>query len=345
MSVQGIRRLSRRDRWEFNLLFALEHYLLDNAWIARRKLAVRERVGRALAATPKGRVIPVERRRMLSAEEFQERYLMPGVPVLIEGAVEGWPAWKNWDFSWFASRYGREPIRLIEGAGLTEEDYVSKHESIEEMRFDAFIEHLRRGGRKYLRFSPLLERFPELLDDFDHEFFKRMTGSRWGQIYLLFMGAAGTFTRLHTSMSPFFFVNFRGVKRWALIPNEYLPVLNPAADGRGYHHSNAKIESLDPGCHFGIDRIDWLEAVQGPGEVLYVPSWMWHSVRNEAPTIGVRCGFVNARNIVTESFTLFFTRVFGARNPTMIESLYYMLFKRDLPFRRRRLLIPGLIRK
>lgn len=345
MSVAGIKRVARRDRFEFNLLFVLEHYFLDSAFIQRRKEAVRSRVAAALRASGPGRVLQVERRADLSVEEFQREYLRKGVPVVIAGGSEAWPLSKNWTFDAFERRFGGETIRLIQGEGLTEEDYMSKHETSVEIRFDAFLDQLRRGGRKYLRFSPLLERFPELLEDLNHDYFEAMSGSRWGQIYLLFMGAAGTFTRLHTSMSPFFFVNVCGVKRWTLVPNEYLAVLDPAADGRGYHHSDAKIESMDPRRFPGIESIDWLEAVQQPGDILYCPSWMWHSVRNEAPTIGVRCGFVSARNILRESFTLFFTRVFGARNPTMLESLYYMLVRRDLPSRDRRMLIPGLIRK
>ena len=40
------------------------------------------------------------------------------------------------------------------------------------------------------------------------------------------------------------------------------------------------------------------------GDILYLPSWMWHSVKNEAPTIGVRCGFVYIKGMLMEAPTL-----------------------------------------
>ena len=49
-----------------------------------------------------------------------------------------------------------------------------------------------------MRFSPLLEKFPELLDDFDHDFFKRMSGNNWGLTYQLFMGGPGPSRRCTT---------------------------------------------------------------------------------------------------------------------------------------------------
>src|SRR5256885_3703001 len=53
-------------------------------------------------------------------------------------------------------------------------------------------------------------------------------------------------------------------------------------------------------------------------------------------SIGVRCGFMYPKSMLTESRTLFLIRVFAARNPTLLQALYYTLVKRDLPERRDR---------
>jgi ribosomal protein L16 Arg81 hydroxylase len=87
-----------------------------------------------------------------------------------------------------------------------------------------------------------------------------------------------------------------------------------------------------------------MEAVIGPSDILYVPAWLWHCVQNEAPTIGVRCGFIHPRTMLSESFTLTFLRVFASRDRSLLRSLYYQLFKTNLPDRDDWLLTPKLYR-
>jgi ribosomal protein L16 Arg81 hydroxylase len=95
----------------------------------------------------------------------------------------------------------------------------------------------------------------------------------------------------------------------------------------------------------GLERIDRMEAIMQPGDVLYVPSWMWHCVKNDSPTIGVRCGFVYPQGMLREAFTLSFIRLFAARNPSTFEALYYTLFRKNLPERDKWLLTARLIRR
>jgi hypothetical protein len=171
----------------------------------------------------------------------------------------------------------------------------------------------------------LLEQFPELLDDFDQDFFRRMTGHTWGLTYQLFIGGKGSYTPLHNAITPFFFANSVGVKRWALIPCKYLPLINPSTDGFGYNHSDAQVTG-DNGDRFpGFESIDRMEAVLQPGDVYFNPPWMWHAVENDTPTIGVRCGFVHPKGMLAASMTLTMTRIFAARNPSLWEAFRHSL--------------------
>jgi hypothetical protein len=341
----GLKEVPSGERAVYNALFVLEHFLRLPRALAERKRLARERVARALRAQGPARTFPVQRVAALAPEEFKRRFLSTGTPVIIERAAASWPLASRWSFDEFRRRFGGETIKLVQREGLTDDDFVFDREYSEEIAFGDFLEQVLSGGRKYMRFSPLLERFPELLGDFDHDYFRRMVPTRVGLIYQVFIGGTGTATPLHNALSPFLFVNVAGIKRWTFIPNRFLPVLNPASDGVGYNHSSADLENPDESAHPGLAHVDRLEARLGPGDVMYVPSWLWHSVRNEAPTIGVRCGFSHLGNIVGESSTLAFTRVFGARNPTMLEALYHMLIVKNLPSREKRLLNPGLIRR
>ena len=328
---EGMRTIPRGQGRLFNLLFLFEHYFPNSAPIKRIKDTTRLRIAEHLRAGGKGTIIPVERKRGLSPEEFQRRYLATGTPVIIEGAAAEWPCVKQWSFDVFKERYGKESIKLVQRKGLSDDDFVDEKEFSEEIIFGDFLDQVLSGGMKYMRFSPLLEKFPELLQDFDKTFCKGMTGGKsWGSMYQLFIGGKKTFTPLHNAMSPFFFVNVTGVKRWALIPSCYLAALNPPADGYGYNHSDAEADLSNVERFPGFESIDRWEAVMQPADVLYVPAWMWHSVQNEAPTIGVRWGFVYPWEMVAGSPTLAFIRLFAARNPSTLEALYYTLFKGNL---------------
>jgi lysine-specific demethylase 8 len=340
-----MKRLPLRHRAAFNTTFLLEHYFPNSKLIRTRRNAARARIAEFLLRTGTGKVIPVDRRADLSANEFRRRYLVTGTPVVIERGAADWPVGR-WSFEGFRQRYGAETIKLVQRRGVAaDEEIVTGREYSEEIRFDAFLDQVQNGGGKYMRFSPLLERFPELLDDFDHAFFRRMSGNSWGITYQLFMGGTGTFTPLHSAMTSFFFVNVCGVKRWELIPNHYLAVMDPSADGFGINHSKAQADMSNAADFPGLDRIDRMQVTIYPGDILFVPSWLWHSVKNESPTIGIRCGFIYLRGMVTEAFTLSFIRLFAARNPSLIEALYYSLFKNNLPERDKWLLTAKLIRR
>ncbi len=341
-SFPGMKPVPTKDRATFSALFLLEHYFPGSAAIKRRKEATRLRIAEQLRRSGKGRIIPVERVTCTSPEEFRRRYLSKGMPVILEKAAADWPCAKEWSFSGLKERFGHETIKLLKHKGLSDDDFVDEREFTEEIEFGAFLDQALNGGTKYMRFSPLLEKFPELRKDFDRTFFKNMSGS-WGTQYQLFIGGQGTYTLLHNAMTPFFFVNVCGIKRWALIPCQYLAVLNPNTGQQNYNHSDAAIDLSNVDQFPGFESIDRMEAVIGPSDILYIPSWLWHTVQNEAPTIGVRCGFIYPRNILTESYTLSFLRMVAARR-NFLRSLYHQLFKTNLPKRDSWLLTPKLYR-
>jgi hypothetical protein len=298
-------------------------------------------VAKHLAEGGPGKVVPVERVSSLSPQEFRTRYLATGTPVILDKGAANWPCTKSWSFDGFRRRFGDATLKLVHHKGLSDDDVMLEREYTDEMKFGDFLDQALTDGTKYMRFSPILEMFPELVGDFDMSFLRGMPGPMsLGTTFEAFIGGKKTFTPLHNAPTPFFFVNVCGIKRWALIPNHYLPVLNPAADGMSYNHSGADVGRPDAAAFPGLDHIDRMEAVLEPGDLFFMPSWLWHSVQNEAATIGVRCGFIYPKSMLSESATLFMIRVFAARNPTLGQVLYHTLLKRNLPQRKNMLLQP-----
>jgi lysine-specific demethylase 8 len=336
-----MRTIALKDRIMYNLLFMLQHVAPSSARVRRWRDDVRFRIARHLERGGKGKVIPVERVKQLTPQEFRTRYLATGTPVIIEKGGSDWPCSKKWSFESFRQRFGQATLKLVHHKGLSDDDIVLDQEFTEEMGFGDFLDQVLSGGMKYMRFSPILEMFPELVDDFDMKFLSEMPGKMsFGTTFEAFIGGKKTFTPLHNAPTPFFFVNVCGVKRWALIPNYYLPVLNPPADGMSYNHSGADVSRADPENFPGFESVDRMEALVQPGDLFFMPSWLWHSVQNETPTIGVRCGFMYPKSMFTEAPTLCLIRVFAARNPTLLQVLYYTLLKKNLPERKNMLLQP-----
>ncbi len=336
-----MRRISPHQRGVYNALFMLNHVAPGSARIQRWRDTVRLRIARHLEKDGPGKVLPVERVKGLSPREFRTRYLATGTPVILDKGAADWPCTKSWSFDRFRERFGSATLKLVHHKGLSDDDAILDREYTAEMNFGDFLDQALAGGTKYMRFSPILEMFPELVGDFDMSFLREMPGPlSLGTTFEAFIGGKKTFTPLHNAPTPFFFVNVCGIKRWALIPNHYLSVLNPAADGMSYNHSGADVGRPDATEFPGLASIDRMEAVLEPGDLFFMPSWLWHSVQNEAPTIGVRCGFIYPKSMLAESRTLFLIRVFAARNPTLGQVLYHTLLKRNLPERKNMLLQP-----
>jgi hypothetical protein len=338
-----MRRVPFRDRARFNLLFFLQHYLRTSESVRRARQQARARIVDRVRVGGPGRLIPVARVDGLSVDEFHRRHLSVGVPVILSGAAAGWPCAREWSFENFKRRFGHDTIKLVHRKGLTDDDFVLEREYSEEIQFSEFLDQAYAGS-KYMRFSPLLEKFPELRNDFDGKFFNAMMGRVFGVIHQMFIGGPGSCTPLHNAMTPFFFVNVCGTKRWTFIPNQYLAILDPAADGFGYNHSGANADLSNADAFPGLECLDRLEAVMHPGDVLFTPAWMWHSVQNESPTIGLRYGLYHPISMVAEAPALFLVRLLAARNPSVLTGLYYSLFKTNLPERGHEILIAKIFR-
>jgi hypothetical protein len=318
-------------RANFNALYVLQQYFPKHEAIAQRKDAVRRRIGEHLARQGAGRTLSVERIANLPRAEFRRRFLRTGIPVVLAGAAAEWRCSKEWSFESFKRRFGTERIKIVEREGTTETNLNGRSEVAEDVLFGDLLDGISAGNGRYLRFSPLLEKFPELLNDIDQDFLQTMASGSLGVSYLLFIGSQGTGTPLHNEMTPLLIVNVSGVKRWTLVPNTYLAILDPTAHGLGYNHSEADLAKMDVDRFPGLASIDRMEAVMQPGDVLFVPAWAWHSVRNDSPHIGVRCGLIHPTSMVGTSVTLAWIRMFAARDPSISEVLYKVAFKKYVP--------------
>ena len=125
----------------------------------------------------KGRgVYPVERRCELTPQEFRERYFVPGIPVVLEGAAAEWPAIKKWTPDYLSRLCGNEETKVLDGRNWTVnrdagQEAVSTAENL--VPIHDLMRSVTAGGAWYGAFMELLDTHADLRQDLDLSFVKR----------------------------------------------------------------------------------------------------------------------------------------------------------------------------
>ncbi|HEY2091585.1 MAG TPA: cupin-like domain-containing protein [Thermoanaerobaculia bacterium] len=217
------------------------------------------------------RLEAVERRTNISVEEFRARYAIPGVPVLLEGLAEEWPARNLWTFDFFKQNYGGHEVTVYAGERKTKPRIMQLGSYLEYMEKtpDEIPDYLSRWC-----FSPT---FPELDAQYRRPpHFPCWTDLLPGEIRptwkWIYMGPPRSGSAMHRDFlgTSAWNVLFAGEKAWRFYPPSDEPPL--FAEGEGW------------------------SCVQRPGDIIYTPSNWWHQVRNETCTLALTENFINETN-------------------------------------------------
>jgi hypothetical protein len=256
--------------------------------------------------------VPVERRELLSREEFSHEYLRGwGKPVVVTGATDSWAARGKWTFDFFAERYGTETILAVDNQI---KPTVGRRLELSEFLLYCQCPSLSILGQVatphplYASYRPF-SMHPELLDDFrqftflENSFLKLKGELReWynESFGWLFFGPAGTLTPLHVDhfMTHSWLAQFAGRKRVLLF--------SPEDAGRipGLSSPDALLPDLflqkeDGPVHASVDgAVKTYEAIVGPGEVIFIPAGWAHTVTSLEPSITMSFDVVNEFNLI-----------------------------------------------
>jgi hypothetical protein len=97
---------------------------------------------------------------------------------------------------YFKLGYGENDLLLVNANGLTSRE---DHSHYEFLTVRELVENIKAGGDKYLRFSPLLENNPTLVQDLNMSWLQSMRGIKtFANTYYMFMGGKEQKTLLHT---------------------------------------------------------------------------------------------------------------------------------------------------
>lgn len=244
---------------------------------------------------------PVERIRWSKKKRKEMALAMQqrGTPVIIENSVaKKWKALKAWDLDYLERatpdivtgvyyhntepRFGplfrsKKPMSALETV-----KWANPHQLFDMPKSEFFAQVVRpkraaNGSVDYLYYTGNLNS-PDLLNDLHPYNDLLLTPDRAHVI--LWVGQAGVIAHTHLDSYDNFFVQLRGRKRFLLFEPaqaEYLhpyPFLHPS-------HAQAQVDihnASHPGVWPEMQHIKCIEAVLGPGDMLYLPPLWWHMV-------------------------------------------------------------------
>jgi [protein]-arginine 3-hydroxylase / protease len=247
------------------------------------------------ASAPRADALPsadVERIPPPSAEEFRRRYVEPGKPVIIVGAVDDWPARRSWSAAYLSATFGERTVPVAGVAHRRVENYGATGIPYRDESLRQCIAHLQAATTDHGYAMFLLDEcLPELKADLRTPAFA--PPAPWS-IYKFWMSAADTRTPLHMDLPDNLFMQFVGRKEVCLFA--------PAQEWRMYRHPPwsrlpqvSRVDAYEPDLtrypRFAQSRA--LHCLVEPGELLFVPRFWWHQFRSLSFSISVNYWWAN----------------------------------------------------
>lgn len=279
----------------------------------RRDRVTGHEAGHAVRLIPRRAMLKTtERRRSLSAEDFESGYLFAKTPVVIEGLAQGWPAYSRWDSAYLRARFGRI---LVPVRDYAVRPYAKLRMPLSEYLdyWDALPEDGRGEKNLYLAEWNFTRDAAELAEDFtvppqfSKDWIDRLPANlQFGRVWI-FMGHPGVFTPIHTDtfQTSAWLTMIRGQKRVRLIAPQDAKFVRKGMD---LLDSRTLAELAREG-------VEVREAVIGRGDTLFIPGGWLHQVNNDTKN------FMLTANFADDAHALEFMAEFGAKLMEPIRTL------------------------
>lgn len=251
----------------------------------------------------------VPRVSTLTKEAFLKDYYKPQKPVVIEKAIEGWPAYSRWNLEYMRQVAGDKMVPLYDDRPVDYRDGFNEPHAI--MRMGDYIDLLKREPTRYRIFLwNILKEVPELQNDFAFPDFglPLMKG-----LPMLFFGGEDSFTFMHydIDLANIFHFHFEGKKECILFSQSENDFLYKVPHSLITHEA---INFADPDFERwpALRHVKGFRAELGHGEVLYMPEGYWHYMRYLTPgfSMSLRAIARNPANLGRAVYNLLVMRHF-----------------------------------
>jgi len=315
-------------RFKYGFYQTMDHFFGRKRFFVKGRKKFYEDVLASMKKQGEGKIMPVERRKDLSLEEFKNHYVKKGIPVVLEGAAKDWACANKWSLEYFKELHGKDEIVLVDQNTV---DYSYELTTLADV-----IDNIRSGGGKYYRFYPLLARHPEHIKDFDYEWLReRRTKPTWFDAFQVFIGGKDSYTPLHNANQSNLFVQAYGEKKWVLYSHYYSAILDPSPVRNVYRSAPDKngkgpFNPFEPDFSAPYELFKYLDGYSvhlKPGDILWNPPFYWHAVKNTTDSIGVGYRWLSPFYSFKVSFLYMMLDCFATKPPIWKA---YSLYRKDI---------------
>ena len=230
-----------------------------------------------------------------SRQQFEERFLFPQRPVIISGAMEGWPALERWTNDYLTEKVGARTVSVFkhkvhaDGPHRVFNDPKKGLSDVPAMKLAEYIDLLAGAavsdGQLYAAELRIRTALPELWPDVRFPPF--VDEDKYRAVNLWF-GPGNNFTPLHYDAADNLLTQIRGRKQVILCPPREIARVYPFPFSYVCNHFS-QVDVLSP----DLTRFPaWAHADRallelGPGDMLFIPVYWWHSVAGIDQTMSI----------------------------------------------------------
>lgn len=234
-------------------------------------------------------MLPIERVAAPSVDVFRRRYERPRRPVVLEGAIDDWPALRRWSLDELARRHGERavPVRIAHHPSQRFDGDEQRTFRRVSMTLARYAEHLRdplAGARYYLQAAEIERALPDLARDLRRPPYC----PRWNvSPALLFVNGAGAIAPPHYDYNVVLMAGVTGHKRYVLIAPEDSARVSDFVSRTLWRTTRIDLVNPDARTREALRDVTLHEHVLSPGELLLIPYRWWHHMDSSDESISV----------------------------------------------------------
>lgn len=232
----------------------------------------------------------------VSLQEFRDRFESKGVPVVIKGVVDQWPAFRKWSVEGLQHQCG-DALFNAGGYRFSMSDYFRYSHSVEGFDDQPLYVFDQRFGEKA---PSLLDQY-QVPEYFAQDLFK-VFGEQRPDFRWLIVGPMRSGSSFHKDPNTTSAWNavVRGEKKWVMFPPDSPPpgVVPSSDEGDVVAPVSVTEWFLNFYDRNIIERCRGKECIVKEGEIIFVPMGWWHCVLNTKTSIAVTQNYVSDVNVI-----------------------------------------------
>lgn len=241
------------------------------------------------------------------ADTFREKYLGPGVPVILAGYGKSWPAYGKWSFDYFLNNAFDAVLPAKVG------DHVREDQQCIAVPFKDYLRGILQDPQRLDPRSPyvtnvdLFRLFPELKGDVD---LSLLNGNKLWTYQRTHFGPAHVGAGYHFDLADNLLAQMWGSKRLRLISPQHSARMYP----KGRYKFFTTISEVEP-REFDAERFPAFVGIPAsvgvlePGDVAFMPKGWWHHLEALTPSITFTNWGMNLRDIVEDGVPEFTKKI------------------------------------